>query len=304
MTDQGSGVQSTYNSVKVVETLGGAWIAELLNHGRTAQTGVAYGYALKCLAVWMASYGIAALALTRQDVEQWLSDQRIGKIDPLTIRNRLGIARGFYTWLTARDHIAKNPFLGILKFKVPRRIPNFMSVPEVDQMAKGCADKRDLAIIETAYSTAALRAGLMGIRIRDLNFEQGQVKIVGKGGKEHFHQLTPRAIRAIKAWMKVRAKYPCLTRNPTDLLFIGRNGPLKPTQFAGIIHAIASRAGMNRRITPHAFRHSHATHLKDRGVPLEEIQRVLDHANIQTTQIYDHTSTESMKDAWKRLPRR
>lgn len=302
--DQGPGVPPVQGSAESVERLGFRWIAELLNHGRTSQTGTAYAYALKSFGVWLNSYGIAPLNVTREDIEQWLSDQRLGKIDPATIRNRLGVARGLYTWLTARDYIPKNPFLGILRFKVPRRIPNFMSVPEVDQMAKGCASRRDSAIIETLYSTAARREGLLGIRLRDLNFEQGQVKITGKGGKEHFHQLTPRAIRAIKSWMSVRAKYPCLKRAPTDVLFISRRGPLSKTQLAGIVHAIASRAGMNRRITPHAFRHSHATHLKDRGVPLEEIQKVLDHANIQTTQIYDHTSTETMRDAWKRLPRR
>lgn len=291
-------------SALTISALGHRWIAELLNHGRSPMTAKGYTYALRYFERWIIAVGIKPLELTREDVEQWLGEMRLGKFDPSTIRNRLMVVKELYRWLTALDYVRKDPFTYILAVKVPQKMPEVMTPNEIDVFVKACETKRETAIIETTYSTAGRRAGILGIRIPHLDFEAGQVKIVGKGGKELFCQLTPRAIRAIKAWLVVRAKYPCLQRQPTDILFIGRNGPLKSTQLAGIIHAIASRAGLNRRITPHTFRRSHATHLKDRDIPVEDIQQVLGHAKIQTTQLYVRASTKHLKRAWKALPRR
>lgn len=279
-------------------------MSELINAGRSRLTGRQYLYALGYFEGWLKAVGIDFQSVTREDIQQWLSEETLAGHEAATRRNRFAVVKSWYAWLTALDYVKKDPCLAILPIKVQRKLPVTLGTSEVDLLVKHCETARERAIIEALYSTLARRAGFLLIKLLDLDFAQGQVKITGKGGKEHYHQLTPRAIRAIQKWMKKRERYPCLKRTPTDYLWIGRNGPLKFTQLGGIIHAIRSRAGLNRKVTPHTFRHTGATLMKDKGVPLEDIQEVLDHANIQTTQIYAKTSTAHMKKAWNKLPRR
>lgn len=300
----GDGVYTDVGRQSVtLDRLGQKWTGELLNAHRSRLTAKQYLYALDYFSRWLDSLSIHFLSVTRADVQQWLTEERMAGHEPVTIRNRFGVVRAFYSWLTALDYITKDPCLSIIQIKVPRKIPETMTVKEVDRMAKACETCRELAIVETLYSTAARRAGLLGIRLQDLDFERGQVKITGKGGKELYCYLSPRAIRAIKRWITVRAQYPCLTRKPTDRLFISRKGPLGPTQLTGIIHAIRSRAGLNKRVTPHTWRHSAATHYRDQGATIEDIADVLGHANIQNTLIYAKTSTAKIRRTWERLPR-
>lgn len=278
--------------------------AELLNHGRTDQTAKAYRYSLKAFDDWLKAHEIQALTVTYQDIEQWLADERMRGDDPYTIRNRLQVVRGFYRWLTARGFIQKDPCLYIHKYKVPKRIPNFCTVREVDRMAKACESARERCVVEILYATGMRRGALLALRVQDIDLVDGIVKIVTKGGKGQVLKLGPRSIKAIHYWLKERAAIPSVQRTKTDRLIVGRKGAMSRTQLGVMVHAIAARAGISHKVTPHALRHGFATALMDRNVPLEDVSEMLGHENLQTTMIYRHTSTARLKEAWRKLPRR
>lgn len=278
------------------------WTNELLNHGRSPLTAKCYGGALSRFGKWLDGYRIEFKSVTREDAEQWLGDLRISGLKPSSIRSQFTIVREFYRWLVALDYIPKDPFGALKGIKVPVTLQQVFSVSDIDRMAKACESARELALVETLYSTGVRRAGLLGMRLGDLDLDGGRAKVRLKGGSESYVLLNAKAVAALQNWLRVRQEYVCLKRAPTDLLWLGRNGPISNTQLAGIIHGIASRAGFSGA-TPHAFRRTFATALSDNDVKIEDIKELMGHKHIAATQLYIRYSTARIREAWKKLPR-
>jgi site-specific recombinase XerD len=305
---QGPGERGQLQDVAAREThsiyrLAQRWTGELLNAGRSRLTIRMYESVVNSFHGWLSSVGIYFLDVTRQDAQQWLTELRMSGKKEVTIRGYLVVMRGLYRWLCANDYIAKDPFTCIISVRVPRKIPETMTVKEVDRMAKACRTPRELAIVETLYSTGCRRAELLGMRLQDLDFDQGRVKVTGKGNKDRYCYLSRRAIHALKKWLNVRSQMDALKRHPTELLFIGNMGPMHACWLGLMIHKIRARAKITKRVTPHGFRHSHATHLRDAGANIEDIADVLGHEDMRTSQIYAKTSTVKIRQTWVKLPR-
>jgi integrase/recombinase XerD len=287
---QGSDSQSISVGVQ-----GKAWISRLQNHGRTLETARTWRYILGYWGTWTGSVGIALEAATRGDLEQWMTEMRVGKLQQSTIRCRVSVVVNFYRWLKKEKIMPENPMEGIDPIKAGRTLPKTMTIEEVLRYLEACVTPRELAIVEFLYATGCRRSELLGVRLADLNLMAGEVRLHGKGSKDRIGLLTPSAIGAIKEWMKSRAEMvQAWTVRDDGFLFVSRQGPLKKSRLERFIKEIAARAGMPY-VHAHRLRHSFATHLLDGGADLMDVKELLGHESVATTQIYTHVSRERLK---------
>jgi site-specific recombinase XerD len=153
---------------------------------------------------------------------------------------------------------------------------------------------RDRAILETLYSSGLRVSELVGLKVRDLDLIGGTLKVLGKGRKERLVPIGSYGIQAIRRYLKERGE------NLDAPLFRNRlGGPLTDRSVRRILHRYLNQVSIHRRISPHALRHSFATHLLDRGADLRGVQELLGHSSLSTTQVYTHVTTERLKRVYE-----
>ncbi|MBM3289246.1 MAG: hypothetical protein FJY92_03765, partial [Candidatus Hydrogenedentes bacterium] len=156
------------------------------------------------------------------------------------------------------------------------------------------AGLRDAAVLELFYSCGLRVSELAGLPLRAVSLEEGAVRVKGKGAKVRIVPLGARAMARIRAWLEVRADGRALE----DALFVGARGRRMPRASVwAVVKRYARAANVAQNVTPHMLRHSFATHLLDRGADLRAVQEMLGHADISTTQIYTHVSTDRLGKA-------
>ena len=153
---------------------------------------------------------------------------------------------------------------------------------------------RDKALFELMYSSGLRRSEVTGLRIKDVDYFNGLVKVFGKGAKERLVPVTDEALNALKIYLAQR-KNP----QPDDALFLNKNGkPLTGDGLAYIFKNTAIRSHLARKVTPHSLRHSFATHLLNNGCDLRSLQEMLGHKSLAATQVYTHVSLEKLKSVY------
>lgn len=272
------------------------WLSWLGNRGRTEQTIRTWSFIIGYLDTWIESTGMSLDEIRPGDVEQWITDMRVGGLSLGTIRSRVTVGRGFFKYLVRKEFLPKNPFDGIDPIRVPRPLPDVLDEKEIDQVIACAINERERAILETVYSSGCRRDELLSIRWpKDVNLATGIVRLLGKGRKERLAPLGSKAVEAVKAWLPVRERMQALACRSDDALFVSRQGPLKRSRLQRIMEAVGKRSGIGKRLYAHILRHSCATHMLDRGADLKTIQEQLGHASLATTGIYLHVSTEALK---------
>jgi len=217
---------------------------------------------------------------------------------PATIMRKLSAVRGFYRRLAREERIPADPTANLPAAQLRRRLPSVLSVEEVAKLIAQPDTKterglRDHAMLELVYAAGLRVSELVGLARGDLNLDLGLVRCVGKGSKERVVPVGRLAIEAVKAYLASR-------RDAAPALFLGNKGrPLTRVAFWRIVGRYARQAGIRAPISPHTFRHSFATHMLDGGADLRAIQELLGHANIATTQIYTHVSTDRLREVYR-----
>jgi integrase/recombinase XerD len=181
-----------------------------------------------------------------------------------------------------------------------RRIPTVLAVAEVEALlgAPGPDEPlawRDRALLEVAYGTGVRVSELVGLTVNDVLFEEGLVRVLGKGSKERLVPIGRRALGAAALYSReVRTR---LDRGQAQRRFFlnARGRPLSRVGAWGIIKRCARRAGLTKRVTPHTLRHSFATHLLEGGADLRAVQEMLGHADLSTTQLYTHVDRDYLR---------
>lgn len=210
--------------------------------------------------------------------------------------------RSFFKYLLTDDQISTNPAELLEAPKTGRKLPTIMSVDEIDRiMAAIDLSKpdghRNRAIIETLYSCGLRVSELIGLRITDLHFSQGFVRIKGKGSKERLVPISGRAIREIENYFAHMRNHINPDKKSENIVFLNRRGSkLTRIMIYTIVKTLSEKAGIKKTISPHTFRHSFATHLIDGGADLRAVQEMLGHESILTTEIYTHVSRDYLKD--------
>jgi len=217
-----------------------------------------------------------------------------------TVGRRLSSLRSFFKFLTRESYIKDNPMLMLSSPKLEKHLPSFMTEDEVAKLIESaCAKNKDdllglrgRAILEAFYSSGLRISELVGLNSGDIDFISGIVKIRGKGKKERIVPMGDTALLAIRKYLDKRKK-------ETAAIFLNNNGrriTSRGVHFVLIKYFKA--AGIKPGISAHTFRHSFATHLLNRGANLRIVQELLGHANLSTTQIYTHLTTEKLKSVY------
>lgn len=221
-----------------------------------------------------------------------------------TIARRLASLRSFFRFGRREGWAETNPAKPLRNPRKSRSLPHFLSTEEIDRLLQAPQGRtwqtlRDRAILETLYS-AGLRVGeLTAIDDAALNFDEGLVRVRGKGKRERLAPLGSFAVKALVDYLKARAKQ--FPKPKTAALFLNKSGGRLTTRsVARMLEKYLQASGLDARTSPHTLRHSFATHLLDRGADIRSVQELLGHKSLMTTQIYTHVSTANLKAVYEK----
>ena len=208
----------------------------------------------------------------------------------------------FYKFLILENDIQQNPAELLETPKLTRKIPIFLNVEEIDQLLSlidrsNNEGERNMSMLETLYSCGLRVSELVNLKITDLHLNSDYIKITGKGNKERLVPIGKIAKKLILNYLTtIRVKYP-VKKEFVDILFLNRRGgKLSRVMVFYIIKDLAEKAGIKKKLSPHSFRHSFATHLVEGGADLRAVQEMLGHESITTTEIYTHLDRQFLRD--------
>ena len=235
------------------------------------------------------------------DVRKFLVSLRQKGYKKVTIARKMACLRSFFKFLTREGHLKSNPMVGLVGPKLEKKLPLFLGEDDIVKLldTPDIADPaglRDKAILETLYSTGIRVSELVGLNVEHIDFIVGIVRVYGKGKKERLAPIGDRALRAIKNYLKKRKKGVGISDRAVFLNKDGRR--LTDRSIRNIVEKYIKVASIRTDISPHSLRHSFATHLLNRGADLRSVQELLGHANLSTTTIYTHLSTERLKNVY------
>jgi integrase/recombinase XerC len=228
---------------------------------------------------------------------------------PATLGRKLAAIRAFFCFLVREGRCRLDPTAGIAAPRTPKRLPNPLPVDdcialvESERPAEGAPNEKTLrnrALVELLYG-AGLRVGeISALNVRDVDLHRGDVRVSGKGGKERVVPLPSAARDALGAYLAHRRSPGLLAQPLFTALRPRRDGPrrLGVRDIRRILGARARRAGISGRVHPHRMRHSYATHLLDMGADLREIQELLGHVSLSTTEKYTAVSAERLMEVY------
>jgi len=220
----------------------------------------------------------------------------------LTVRSvsrKLSSLRSFFKFLIKEGYIKINPTDAIVSPKQEKPLPKFLTEEDTVKLIEApdistTKGLRDHAIFETLYSTGMRISELVGMKEDDIDFIGSTVRVFGKGKKERMLPIGDRALKAIRNYMEKRG----ITGR---VIFLNKNKkPLGARGIRKIMDAYIKKVGLKENISPHTMRHSFATHLLNRGADLRSVQELLGHANLSTTQIYTHLTTDKLKSVYEK----
>jgi len=224
---------------------------------------------------------------------------------PATIRRQISALRTYFRFLVGEGHAARDPSERLETPKQWRTLPAVLSVAEVEKLLEPASEEplamRDRALLEFAYATGARVSEVVGVKLQDLVYEEGLVRVFGKGAKERVVPIGRRALGAVALY--AREVRPSLDRGKgKGVLFLNARGtPLSRVGAWGIIKQAARRAGLTKRVTPHTLRHTFATHLLEGGADLRAVQEMLGHVDLSTTQLYTHVDRAYLRTVHKQF---
>lgn len=234
-----------------------------------------------------------------QDFLKWANN--LG-MSPRTQSRVISGIKAFYKYLILENVITINPTTLLESPKLGRKLPDTLSVEEIDKLISAIdlsspEGQRNKAMLETLYSSGLRVSELTSLKISNLYLKEGFIRIVGKGDKERIVPIGRTAIKFINIYLQeIRVHVP-VKKESEDILFLNRRGrKLTRVMVFIIIKTLAEKIGLNKKISPHTFRHSFATHLIEGGADLRAIQDMLGHESITTTEIYLHMDREYLRE--------
>lgn len=216
-----------------------------------------------------------------------------------SVLRKIAALRSFAKYLVEQNKLERNPFKLLSAPKREKLLPKFLTPQETNRLLETAAQNehfaaRNQALFELMYSSGLRRSEVTGLKVADVDFFNGIVKVFGKGAKERLVPVTDAALAAIKTYLACR-KHP----QPQDALFLNKNGTaLTGDGLAYIFKHTAIASHLARKVTPHSLRHSFATHLLNNGCDLRSLQEMLGHQSLAATQVYTHVSLDKLKQVY------
>ena len=262
-----------------------------------------YGLDIKKLITWLDDSKIHStpIAIKPEVIQEFI--YTIAKeVNPRSQSRIISGLKGFFNYLIFENYRETNPLELIESPKIGRKLPDTLALEEIDQLIKaidlsGAQGERNRAILETLYGCGLRVSELTSLKISDLFFKEGFIKITGKGDKQRFVPIGDTTIKYIELYRKEVRVHQKIAPRAQDTLFLNRRGnPLTRAMIFTIIKQLVEKTGIDKVISPHTFRHSFATHLLENGADLRAIQQMLGHQSITTTEIYTHIDTSFLQE--------
>lgn len=213
-----------------------------------------------------------------------------------TISRRISALRTFYNYLLEKGLVKSNIFLNVKNPKLEKKLPNYLNYTEIEELLASINTKTDEGLekrllIEMFYSTGCRVGEMVNVKISDINFYNKTIKIMGKGSKERIVYYGDYASKYLEDYLK--------SKDRKGYLFTNKKGEkLTIQEVEYIVRDIMKHISIKTHVTPHTLRHTFATHLLNNGADIRTVQELLGHANLSTTGIYTHVSSDRLKDVY------
>lgn len=273
----------------------------MIERGLSVNTIDAYMHDLDKLIEYAESNNLGLGDIKTRHIESLLADLYDKNITARSIARVLSGLKSFFNFLELDGFIDINPTALIESPRLGQRLPITLSIEEIDDIL-GVIDvstsegTRNYAIIETLYSCGLRVSELINLRFSDLFFNEGFIRVRGKGDKQRLVPISETAIQKIKNYIPYRAQIN-IKRGSEDVLFLSARGTaISRITVFHYVRKYSEEAGIDKDISPHVFRHSFATHLLERGANIRVIQEMMGHEKISTTEIYTHLDTQYLRE--------
>lgn len=254
-----------------------------------------YSFDIKKLVRWMKENDIEDTPINMsEDIAQKFIYDIAKKVNPRTQSRIISGLKGFFNYMIFEDYRTSNPLDLIETPKIGRKLPDILSLEEIDLLINTIdlstpQGERNRAIIETLYGCGLRVSEMIDLKISDLFFDEGFIKVTGKGDKQRFVPIGSMTIKYIEIYRNQVRIHQDIQSEFKDTLFLNRRGrSLTRAMIFHIIKQLTEKSGIKKKVSPHTFRHSFATHLLENGADLRAIQQMLGHESITTTEIYTH----------------
>ena len=283
------------------------WVVEFLRFLEVSKvvskhTLKAYSLDLKIFVAYLESQGVSIAQVNHLHIRGYLGQQSV-EVSPATRARRLASIKSFYKFLSRRKLIDTNPARRVKSPKLPLKLPRAIPVDEAFALMNApdtewLLSLRDRAMLEVLYGGGLRVSELVGLSLGDLDRSSNTVRVLGKGQKERLCPLNPEAIAALDAWFERRGELLAADfkrQDPKAVFLNFRGGRLTTRSVERHLDRYVKQLGLNRKMSPHALRHSFATHLLAGGADIRSIQELLGHASLSTTQRYTAVSFEQLQ---------
>lgn len=269
--------------------------------GLSRNTVISYAADLKKFSLFLSERKTDISSVLREDIVDFMELLRAEGYSLSSVCRHLSSVRALYKFLLMENAISADPSESIQTPRKWERVPKALSLSEMRDLLDACLTGktalRDGAMIELLYASGLRVSELIAIKLGDIHFDAGFIRIIGKGSKERVVPVNKRALEKIRAYLE-KSRPEILKRRQSPYLFVtGKARPMSRQRFWQTIKAAGSRAGIE--LSPHTIRHCFATHLLEGGADLRSVQKMLGHSDISTTQIYTKVTTDRIKKVFK-----
>jgi integrase/recombinase XerD len=279
-----------------------------IERGLSKNTIENYGFDIErlCLFLEVNKMEVSPLKITDETIQQFIY-QVSKEVNPRSQARIISGLKSFFSYLIFEDYRNDNPLELIESPKTGRKLPDTLAVQEIDALIAAIdlssnEGERNRAMLETLYGCGLRVSELVSLKISDLFFDEGFIKITGKGNKERFVPIGKLTQKYIQIYQNEIRGNLTIKKGCEDTLFLNRRGnQLTRAMIFTIIKDLAIKIGLKKNISPHTLRHSFATHLLENGADLRSIQLMLGHESITTTEIYVHLDRSFLKEVMNYL---
>jgi len=261
----------------------------------------AYIRDIRKLADFCSKIKINELNISFNEIREFIADLNSKNISARSQARIISGIKAFFKYLIIEDYITNDPTMLIENPKIGLKLPVVLGVDEIELIISSIdlsnkQGERNRAILETLYSCGLRVTELINLKISNINFKEGYIKVIGKGDKERLTPIGSNALKYITIYVNEVRIHQKISKNQEDFVFLNNRGSkLSRVMIFTLIKRIVDKVGIKKKVSPHTFRHSFATHLIEGGADLRAVQEMLGHESITTTEIYTHLDRDYLR---------